>query len=123
MGSWSGSDGNTRGPPTLTGGRRLPYRRDMNRRRFLLMALALAGIRPSGTEAQSTQPRPRIGWLTSSTLHAPNLGAFREGMQRLGYADFHLEVRAAEGRADRLSALVAELLALNVNVIVTDGGP
>jgi putative ABC transport system substrate-binding protein len=49
--------------------------------------------------------------------------AFREGMRSLGYPEFRLEARAAAGRTERLSALAAELLALNVDVIVTDGGP
>jgi putative ABC transport system substrate-binding protein len=107
----------------LTRDQRLLYCRGMTRRRFLLTSLALAVTRPGGAKAQSPPPNPKIGWLTSSTVHAPNLRAFREGMQLLGYADFHLEVRAAAGRADRLSTLAAELLALNVSVIVTDGGP
>ena len=44
-------------------------------------------------------------------------------MRSLGYRDVNLEVRAAAGRMDRLPALAAELLALKVDVIVTDGGP
>jgi putative ABC transport system substrate-binding protein len=44
-------------------------------------------------------------------------------MHALGYPEVRLEVRAAAGRVDRLSTLAAELLALNVDVIVTDGGP
>src|SRR5262245_11710035 len=95
----------------------------MTRRRLLLTSLAMAVAGPRGAPAQSSRPKPRIGWLTSSTVHAPNLRESREGMRQLGYADFHLEVRAAAGRADRLSALAGELLALNVNVIVMDGGP
>jgi putative ABC transport system substrate-binding protein len=95
----------------------------MDRRRFLLISLVSSGARLLDAEAQSPRPNPRIGWLTSSTVHAPNIRAFQEGMRRLGYADFHLEVRAAAGHPDRLSALATELLALNVSVIVTDGGP
>jgi putative ABC transport system substrate-binding protein len=44
-------------------------------------------------------------------------------MRSLGYPEIRLEARAAAGRADVLAALAAELLALNVDVIVTDGGP
>ena len=44
-------------------------------------------------------------------------------MQVLGYRDISLEIRAAEGKMDRLPALAAELAALPLDVIVTDGGP
>ena len=93
----------------------------MDRRRFLLTSLAGALATPLGTRAQPPGQIPRIGWLTSSTIHAPNVTAFR-GMRSLGYPEIRLEARAAAGRADVLAALAAEL-ALNVDVIVTDGGP
>jgi len=44
-------------------------------------------------------------------------------MRSLGYGEIRLIVRAADGRTDKLAALAAELLALKVDVIVTDGGP
>jgi putative ABC transport system substrate-binding protein len=44
-------------------------------------------------------------------------------MRALGYPEITLEVRAAAGQTDRLPVLVTELLALGVEVIVTDGGP
>jgi putative ABC transport system substrate-binding protein len=44
-------------------------------------------------------------------------------MQALGYREIHLEIRAAEGKMERLPALAAELVALPVDVVVTDGGP
>ena len=95
----------------------------MDRRRFLLTSLAGALAGSLAAEAQQAGRTPRIGWLTNSVVHAPNVEAFREGMRALGYPDVRLEVRAAAGRVDRLSTLAAELLALNVDVIVTDGGP
>jgi putative tryptophan/tyrosine transport system substrate-binding protein len=94
----------------------------MNRRTFIVTAAGLLGA-PLGGEAQQAGKIPRIGWLTSSVVHAPNVEAFREGMLALGYPEVRLEVRAAAGRVDRLSALAAELLSLNVDIIVTDGGP
>ena len=95
----------------------------MDRRRFLLTSVAGAVAAPIAAEAQQADRTPRIGWLTSSVVHAPNVEAFRAGMRALGYPEVRLEVRAAAGRVERLPALAAELLALNVNVIVTDGGP
>ena len=99
-----------------------PHHPGMDRRRFLLISLAGAFAAPLAVEAQAGKI-PKIGWLTSSLVHAPNVEAFREGMSALGYPEVRLEVRAAAGRVDRLSALAAELLSLNVDIIVTDGGP
>jgi putative ABC transport system substrate-binding protein len=92
----------------------------VDRRRFLLTSLAGALVTPSASKAQQV---PRIGWLTNSIVHTANVEAFREGMRALGYPQVRLEFRAAAGRTDRLPALVAELLSLNVDMIVTDGGP
>jgi putative ABC transport system substrate-binding protein len=89
------------------------------RRAFLIGGLAAL----AAPRAVPAQPKPRIGWLTSSIIHTANVEAFREGMRALGYADVHLELRAAAGQVNRLSALAAELVSLNVDVIVTDGGP
>jgi ABC-type uncharacterized transport system substrate-binding protein len=100
-----------------------PYRPGMDRRRFLLTSLAGALAAPLAGEAQPAGKIPRIGWLTSSVVHTPNVEAFRDGMRTLGYPEVRLEVRAAAGRVDRLPALAAELISLNVDVIVTDGGP
>ena len=94
----------------------------MDRRAFVAgVAATLAA--PLGAGAQPAERIPRIGWLTSSLVHTPNVEAFRDGMRALGYREVRLEVRAAEGRVERLAALAAELLALRVEVIVTDGGP
>jgi putative ABC transport system substrate-binding protein len=96
----------------------------MTDRRTFLGALGVAlAFRPVGALGQATAKSPRIGWLTSSVLHTRNVEAFRQEMQALGYRDLSLEVRAAEGKMDRLPALAAGLAALPVDVIVTDGGP
>jgi putative ABC transport system substrate-binding protein len=70
----------------------------------------------------------RVGLLT---LSAPaemisRLAAFRDGMHELGYLEGQnvvFEARFAEGRVDRLTALTAQLLQANVDVIVTSGHP
>jgi ABC-type uncharacterized transport system substrate-binding protein len=92
----------------------------MDRRRFLLTSVAGVVATPLASEAQQV---PRIGWLTNSVVHTANVEAFREGMRALGYPEVRLEFRAAAGRMDRLSALATELVSLNVDIIVTDGGP
>jgi len=96
----------------------------LERRTFLALVSGGFLAAPLAAEAQQRAGKPpRIGWLTSSVVHANNVDAFREGMRALGYPEVNLEFRAAAGQVDRLSTLAAELLALNVEVIVTDGGP
>ena len=91
-----------------------------------LSLLIIFGLLAAPLTAESQQQAgksPRIGWLTSSIVHSENVDAFREGMRALGYREVNLEFRAAAGRIDQLPTLAAELFALNVEVIVTDGGP
>ena len=92
-----------------------------SRRAFIGTLGASLLAAPLAAEAQPAIPR--IGWLTNSAVHARNVEAFRAGMSTLGYREVSLELRAAEGQTERLAALAAELLALKVDVIVTDGGP
>jgi putative tryptophan/tyrosine transport system substrate-binding protein len=87
----------------------------------LVVALAvIAAPLPGETQHAGT---PRIGWLTSSVVHTRNVDAFRRGMRDRGHRDVNVEFRAAAGDVERLPRLAAELVALNVDVIVTDGGP
>jgi putative ABC transport system substrate-binding protein len=100
----------------------------ISRRRFvasvaggLLVAARVSGAQPS------RKPR-RIGFLGNSTeaLEANLIGPFRAGFQELGYVegrDLVIEYRWAEGNYDRFPALIAELVALEVEIIVTAGTP
>jgi putative ABC transport system substrate-binding protein len=68
----------------------------------------------------------RIGFLASGSLEsaAPSIDALREGLRELGYVELQnlvFEFRAADGQAERLPDLAAELVRLNVEVIVTGG--
>ncbi len=81
-----------------------------------------------GTAAQAQQPTkiPRIGFLITSSPSAiaTRMDAFRQGLRELGYVEgknILIERRHAEGKLDRLPALAAELVRLNVDVIVTSG--
>ena len=71
---------------------------------------------------------PRVGYLPSAGTSAsaqPTLQAVRQGLAELGYVDGRdivIEARWAEGRVERLSELAAELVGLNVDIIVTLGG-
>ena len=79
-----------------------------------------------GTFAQAQQPKkvPRIGvlWLYSPAIASPFAEAFRQGLRELGYVEgksIVIEYRHAEGKYDRLPSLAAELVRLNVDIIVT----
>ena len=78
-------------------------------------------------EAQTARI-PRIGFLGNSTaeLEANLIGPWRQGLRELGYVEGQnvvVEYRWAEGHYERFPALIKELLALNVDVIVTAGTP
>ena len=75
------------------------------------------------TEAQPTKKVPRIGWLSagSSAAEFPEKEAL-EGLHALGWVDGKnvvIEYRHAAGNLDRLAQMASELVAGNVDVIVT----
>src|SRR5260370_13908032 len=101
---------------------------DMPRRTF--MAIITGGLlaAPFVAQAQQTGDVYRIGFLGNSTaaLEANVVGPFREGWRDLGYVEGRnvlIEYRWAEGKYDRFPALMGELVALKVAVIVTAGTP
>jgi putative tryptophan/tyrosine transport system substrate-binding protein len=68
----------------------------------------------------------RIGFLSASYAGAmtSNVDAFRQGLRELGYVEGRniiVEYRWAEGKADRLPELAAELERLKVDAIVSAG--
>ena len=97
----------------------------MDRRRFLLTALAGALAAPRAAGAQQAAKVPRIGWLSiaSRTPEVSHLiEAFSLGLRELGYVEERnvaIEWRFADGKPERLPALAAELVALKVDIIVT----
>ena len=95
----------------------------------LLISLLITCFVANVSVAQAQQPTkiPRIGYLNTTSLSAiaERIAAFRQGLRELGYVEgknIVIEWRHAEGKLDRLPALVAELLRLKVDIIVT-GGP
>jgi putative ABC transport system substrate-binding protein len=107
---------------------------------LVTLALSLC-LAPLTADAQRSAHVPRIGVLTSffssrpppdleaSRERLPPLGsveleAFRQGLRDLGYVEgqsIALESRHAEGQLERLPALAAELVRLQVDVILADG--
>jgi putative ABC transport system substrate-binding protein len=95
----------------------------MDRRAFLGTLAGGFLTLPLGAEVQQSDRAPHIGWLTSSVVHTRNVDAFRQGLRAFGYTEVRLEFRAAAGHMDRLPSLAADLLALGVDLFITDGGP
>src|SRR5262245_30312662 len=92
----------------------------LQRREFITL---LGGATAWSLSARAQQGRlARIGALVLTTADAESLGKdIREGLRELGYVEgrnFTLELRSAEGSADRLPDLAAELVRLQVDVIV-----
>ncbi len=81
---------------------------------------------PSVIDAQPAGRVYRIGYLGSGAASFPGVKAFREGLRELGWVEGQnivLEYRFAEGRLDRLPGLAAELVRLQMDVIVTGPTP
>jgi putative ABC transport system substrate-binding protein len=77
-------------------------------------------------QAQQAKKVPRIGYLSPASVSPSSawIEAFRQGLRELGYVEgqnIAIEYRWAEGKADRLPDLAAELVRLKVDVIVVVG--
>jgi putative ABC transport system substrate-binding protein len=78
----------------------------------------------SSGNAQEPKRIATLGILAppSASFFAPRVEAFRHGLHELGYFEgknISIEYRYAEGKLDRLPQLAAELVHLNVDVILT----
>ena len=93
----------------------------------LTLALGIL-LGPLAAQAQQTGKPYRIGFLGNSTaaLEANLVGPFRAGLRDLGYVEGRnvlIEYRWTEGKYERFPALIGDLVALKVDVIVTAGTP
>src|SRR5689334_20244810 len=89
---------------------------------FVVLVLPLVG------EAQQAAKMPRVGvlWPYTPAIASPFADALREGLRGLNYVEGRtilLEERWAEGALNRLPSLAAELVQLNVDVMVTATTP
>ncbi len=94
----------------------------------LFIGLLTATLLTTHSPAAAQQPTqtPRIGYLSATPLSAvaSRVEAFRQGLRELGYVEgknIVIEWRSAEGKADPLPALAAELVRLKVDIIITAG--
>jgi ABC-type uncharacterized transport system substrate-binding protein len=93
------------------------------RRRELMLLLGCAVAAPHALRAQQ-KAMPVIGYLNTTSSGPQPVAAFKQGLSETGYVEgrnIGIEYRSAEGHYDRLPALVDDLVARKVDVIVTFG--
>ena len=100
----------------------------MDRRRFLLTSLAGAVAVPLVAEAQQAGKIWRIGYLSVVSVETDRswVIAFRDGLRELGYREGEnviVEQRHAAQQLDKLPGLAADLVRLQVDVVVANGTP
>jgi putative tryptophan/tyrosine transport system substrate-binding protein len=100
----------------------------IRRREFIFTLAGVAAAWPVAARAQQSTRQRRIGLLLgvspSDTEWLRRVTSFTQALQALGWTagrNVAFETRYAEGKLDRLPALVAELIQANVDIVVTQG--
>lgn len=95
----------------------------MNHRRALLGCLAGSLLLPGAVLAQPLRPA-RVGWLSYLPSPDPALALLQEGLRSLGHLEgksYLMSARFANNDFTRLPALVDELVAERIDVLVSRG--
>ena len=100
----------------------------MDRRSFISTVAGALLAAPLGAEAQQAEKVYRVGFLDMfpTSYPGPNSDAFVQGLREAGYVEgqnLNIERRFAEGKAERLPSLAADLVRLGVSLIITTGVP
>jgi putative tryptophan/tyrosine transport system substrate-binding protein len=96
----------------------------MHRRSFISTVAGALHAAPLGAEAQQAEKVYRVGFLSMFPGSDPD--AFVQGLREAGYVEgqnLNIERRFAEGKAERLPSLAADLVRLGVSLIITTGVP
>jgi putative tryptophan/tyrosine transport system substrate-binding protein len=99
----------------------------MRRREFITLLGGAAVSWPLGSHAQQPGAMPVVGFVHAGSFSTSveQMGGLRKGLAETGYVvgrNLAIEYRPAEGRYDRLPALVTDLLDQQVAVLVAGGG-
>jgi len=97
----------------------------MRRREFITLAGSAAAVWSLAARGQQSNKIFKIGFIATGGVPL-YMNAFHDALQNLGWIEGKnvvYESRYAENRLDRLPDLAAELLRLNVDVIVAGGTP
>src|SRR5215470_4432102 len=96
-----------------------------------ILSVAVIGLLAGAAlcaDAQQPEKLHRIAFLLggTSSFYSARIDVFKQGLKELGYVDgknIAIEYRYAEGKADRLLDLAAELVRLKVDVILATATP
>ena len=94
----------------------------ISRRTFLATVTGGLLAAPLAAEAQPAGKVPRIGYIRTEAPPTADIEGFRQGLREHGYVEgknIVVEYRWADGNEQRLRAIVAELIRLKVDLIVT----
>jgi putative ABC transport system substrate-binding protein len=100
----------------------------MRRREFITLVGGAAATWPMAARAQQPGKVARIGFLGSASASGSTgpVEALRAGLRDRGYHEgqnISIEFRWAEGDYNRLPGLAAELVQLNVDILIAHGTP
>src|SRR5687767_14450376 len=96
----------------------------MTHRRHFIQVVAVAFVTaPPSSRAQQSGKVPRIAFLALNSAETSQqlLVAFRQGLRERGWVDGEniiIERRFADGKVERLPALVAQLISAKIDIIV-----
>jgi putative ABC transport system substrate-binding protein len=93
----------------------------MRRREFIALVGGATAAWPLAARAQQAGKIPRLGILNPGNADLPGYLEFYAGLRELGYTDgenIAIERRYSNWRSDRFGELAAELVRMNVDVIV-----